>query len=153
MRYRITSARVLFLLAMLTYTLAFCHGTNAQAPSQQEKTVKHFALIFRATRPLTPEELKQRSIDIAAWVREAEEQKIILDPRNLGETLANFSKNGSELVSKQEPRDPSLTTIVFFDTPSEKQAIDLARIHPGLRYGVTVEIREWSSPRESTAKP
>jgi hypothetical protein len=40
-----------------------------------------------------------------------------------------------------------LATIVFFDTGDRDQAVNIARIHPGLHYGVTVEVREWISPR------
>jgi hypothetical protein len=36
--------------------------------------------------------------------------------------------------------------------PSRDQALNIARIHPGLHYGVTVEVREWTSPRETAAK-
>jgi hypothetical protein len=113
--------------------------------------MKHFALIFRATRTLTPEELKQRAADIAGWVKQVTENGVSLDPRNFGETAANFSKNGSGVVSHDGSRDPSLTTIVFIDAPTKEQAVDIARIHPGLNYGVAVEVREWTSPRETKA--
>lgn len=114
--------------------------------------MKHFALIFRTTRTLTSEELKQRAQDIAAWVKEAEAQGIALDPRNFGETLTNLSSEGNELISKDGPTAPPLSTVVFFDAPSKEDVVHLARIHPGLRYGVTVEVREWTSPRESAAR-
>jgi hypothetical protein len=113
----------------------------------------HYALIFRSTRELTPEELKQRAVDIAAWVKQVTEMGITLDPRNLGETAANFSVQASEVISRDKSSDPSLITIVFFDSPGSDQAVNIARIHPGLRYGVTVEVRAWTSPREPAARP
>ena len=115
--------------------------------------MKHFALIFRSTRTLNPEELKQRAVDIAAWVKRVTEMGLALDPRNLGARAANFSSEGNEVVSREGSSDPALNTIVFFDSPSIEQAVEIARIHPGLNYGVTVEVREWTSPREIAAKP
>jgi|SRR5215471_504484 len=109
----------------------------------------HYALIFRSTRTLTPEELKQRAVEIAAWVKQVEDKGITLDPRNFGETRANFSAAGGEVISGNGPSDPTLSTIVFFDSPSPDLAVGIARIHPGLRYGVTVDLREWTSPREA----
>jgi hypothetical protein len=125
----------------------------AQMPSPQEKPMKHYALIFHATRTFTPEEQKQRPIEIAAWVKKVTDMGIVLDPRNFTETVANFSLEESKVTSRNGSNDPTLSTIVYFDSPGEEQAMDIARIHPGLHYGVTVEVREWSSPREIAAKP
>ncbi|HEX9201061.1 MAG TPA: hypothetical protein VF865_15990 [Acidobacteriaceae bacterium] len=115
--------------------------------------MKHFALIFRATRPFTPEENKTRPADIAAWVKHVTEMGIHLDPRNFAETDANFSKQGNEIVSHEGPIDPTLSTIVYFDAAGKEQAVEIARIHPGLNYGVTVEVREWSTPRATPPNP
>jgi len=109
--------------------------------------MKHYALIFQATRTLTPEEQKQRAVDIAAWVKKVTDMGITLDPRNFGETLAAFALEDSKVVARDGVGSPQPATIVFFDAPSSEQAVDIARIHPGLRYGVTVEVREWTSPR------
>jgi len=77
---------------------------------------------------------------------------IKLNPRNIGETAANLSKRGGQWVSQEGPTDASITAIVFFDCPSKEQAIEIARIHPGLNYGVIVELRLWFSPSEKAAK-
>lgn len=114
--------------------------------------MKHYALVFHSTRTPTPEEQKQRAVEIAAWVKGVTDKGIALDPRNFGETAANFSAEGSKVVSRDRSSDPTLSTIVYFDSPSRDQAVDIARIHPGLHYGVTVEVREWTSPREIAAK-
>jgi hypothetical protein len=122
--------------------------TIAQTAARQEKPMKHYALIFQATRTLTPEEQKQRSVDIAAWVKKVTDMGIILDPRNFGDTLASFALEDSKVVARNGAGGPKPATIVFFDAPTSEQAVDIARIHPGLHYGVTVEVREWTSPRE-----
>ena len=113
--------------------------------------MKHYALIFHATRTFTPEEQKQRAVDIAGWVKKVTDMGITLDPRNFGETLATFVLEDSKVISRNGASGPNPATIVFFDSPSSELAVDIARIHPGLNYGVTVEVREWTSPRELAA--
>jgi hypothetical protein len=114
--------------------------------------MNHYAMIFRATRQLSPEELKRRQVEISAWARKVMDTGIKLDPRNIGETAANFSKQAGEILLQEGPSDPTITAIVFFDCPSREQAVEIARIHPGLNYGVKVELRQWLSPAETAAK-
>jgi hypothetical protein len=122
--------------------------TIAPTAARQEKPMKHYALIFHATRTLTPEEQKQRTVDIAGWVKRVTDMGITLDPRNFGDTLATFALEDGKVVSRNGSSGPKPATIVFFDAPSSERAVDIAHIHPGLNYGVTVEVREWTSPRE-----
>jgi hypothetical protein len=142
----------LFSLALLFCSAIPYHSIQAQAVSPQEKLMKHYALIFHTTRTLTHEELEQRKLEIAAWVKRVTDMGITLDPRVLGEREGTFSTEGNEIVSHKRSSDPTLRNLVFFDSPSRDQAVDIARIHPGLRYGATVEVCEWTSPRETTVK-
>jgi hypothetical protein len=160
MRYLLCNIRIptqrkagsLSLFALLVCLAALCQTTYSQTASPQEKPMKHYALVFHSTRTPTADEQKQRAVEIAAWVEGVTDKGIMLDPRNFGETAANFSAEGSKVVSRDGSSDPTLSTIVFFDSPSRDQAVDIARKHPGLHYGVTVEVREWTSPREIAAK-
>jgi hypothetical protein len=113
--------------------------------------MKHYALVFYSTRTLTPQEQKQRPVDIASWVRQVTDMGITLDPGVLGETEAAFSALGSEAASSAEPGAPQLVNIVFFESADRDQAVNIARTHPGPHYGVTVRLREWTSPRQSLA--
>jgi len=115
--------------------------------------MKHYALLFHTSRTLSPGEVKQRGVEITAWVKQVTEMGITLDPRALGETAATFSGKGTEVIPGNGSIDPTLSNLVFFDSPTKDQAVDIARIHPGLHYGVTVEVREWTSPRQPTARP
>ena len=47
----------------------------SEAPKQ------HYALVFYSGRTLTPEELKQREVAIASWVKQVTGMGIWLDPR------------------------------------------------------------------------
>jgi hypothetical protein len=129
-----------------------CQPIHPQTSSSQEKSMKHYALLFHPTRTLTPEELNHRAVEIPAWVKQVTDMGITLDPRALGETVANFAPEGSEIVSRKGSSDPTLSNLVFFDSASRDQAVNIARIHPGLHYGVTVELREWTSPRVTATK-
>jgi hypothetical protein len=117
--------------------------------------MKHYVLLFHtsANRTLTPEEQEQRQVQIAAWATKVTNMGIKLDPRALGETAANFSAEGEKIVPHEGSSDPTLSNLVFFDAPSKQQAVNIARMHPGLRFGSTVELREWTDPRQAAAKP
>ena len=147
----------LFSFALLVCTAVLCQPihpqTAAQTASPQEKPMKHYALIFHSSnRTLTPEELKQRQVEIAAWAKRVTDMGITLDPRALGETAATFSGEGDKVLSRKESSDPTFRNLVFFDSRSRDQAVDVARTHPGLHYGTTVEVREWTDPRVAAAK-
>jgi len=152
----------LFSFALLVCTAVLCQPihpqtaaqTTAQTASPQEKPMKHYALIFHSNsnHTFTPKELGQRQVEIAAWAKQVTDMGITLDPRALGETAANFSVEGDKIVSHEGSSDPTFGNLVFFDSPSRDQAVNIARIHPGLHYGATVEVREWTSPRVTAAK-
>jgi len=117
--------------------------------------MKHYALIFHisSTRTLTPQEHAQRQSEITAWAKQVTAMGIALDPRALGDTAANLSLEGDKIVSHEGSSDPTFRNLVFFDSASREQAVNIARLHPGLHYGSTVEVREWTDPRQTPAKP
>lgn len=106
----------------------------------------HYVLIFRPTRALTADELKQRAVEIPAWVKHVSEMGITLDPRALHPSAVRLSQQNGRVVTEEGSPDPTLTNLVFFDAPGQEQAVEVARLHPGLHYGVNVEVREWSFP-------
>jgi len=114
--------------------------------------MQHYVLLFRTTRTLTLEEQKARPADIATWIKRVTGMGIKLDPHTLGETAAAISSSGSQSVSHSGSFDPTLSNIVFFDATKE-QATEVARLHPAPRYGVTVELREWTSPTPIAPRP
>jgi hypothetical protein len=117
--------------------------------------MKHYALIFHtnSNRSLTPKEQEQRQMEITAWAKQVTDMGIKLDPRALGATAANFSVQADKIVDHEASSDPTFRNLVFFDSASRDQAVNIARIHPGLHYGSTVEVREWTDPRQAAAKP
>jgi hypothetical protein len=117
--------------------------------------MKHYALIFHisSNRTLTPKEQQERQVEITAWAKQVTDMGVALDPRALGATAANFSAEGDKIVDHAASTDPTFRNLVFFDSASRDQAVNIARLHPGLHYGSTVELREWTDPRQAAAKP
>jgi hypothetical protein len=150
------SARTLFSFALLVCLVVLAQPFHAQtiAPTAnpQETSMQHYVLLFRTTRTLTPEEQKARPADIAAWIQQVTGMGIKLDPRSLGETAAAISSSGNQAVAHPGSFDPTLSNIVFFDA-TKAQANEVERLHPAPRYGVTVELREWSSPAPIQPRP
>jgi hypothetical protein len=140
--------------ALLACLAILIQPLRSQTPSPQEKPMKHYALLFHTSsnRTLTPKEHEQRQVEIAAWAKQVTDMGVKLDPRALGETAANFSIQGDKIVSHEGSSDPTFRNLVFFDSGSRDQAVNIARIHPGLHYGSTVEVREWTDPRQAAAK-
>jgi len=108
--------------------------------------MQHYVLIFRTSRALTPAELKQRPAEIQLWVKHVTGMGIAIDPKALGPFAIRFTQQNGTLQSQEDPADPALVNFVFFDAPTEAEAVEVARSHPGLRYGVSVELRNWTTP-------
>ena len=106
----------------------------------------HYVMLFRGTRTLTPDELQTRAKELQEWIQKVAAMGIHLDPRPLGDTIANLSSQGGTTISHIDPTDRSLLTMVYFDAADNTKALEVARIHPGLHYGVTVELRQWAPP-------
>jgi hypothetical protein len=132
--------------ALALFGLALAQPVHSQTNTSQEKAMHHYVLIFRPTRTLTPGELKQRAVEIPAWVKRVREMGISLDPKALSPSAVRLSQQNGSVISQEGSADPTLTNLVFLDAAGEEQALEVARIHPGLHFGVTVEVREWTSP-------
>jgi hypothetical protein len=137
----------LFSIMLVVWAAVVCQSTYSQTAEAREKPMKHYALIFYASRTLTSEQLKHRQIEILEWAKDVASMGINIDPRAFAAPLARLSPSGGEAVSGNEGPGSTFSNIVFFDSASEEQAMRVAKTHPGLRYGTTIEVREWTSPR------
>ena len=109
----------------------------------------HYVLLFRTTRTITAEEQKQRIADISAWIKQVTDMGVSLDPHTLEETVIAIPVEGAQTAGHP---DPTLSNFVMFDA-TQDQAIQIARLHPAPRYGVSVEVREWTAPRPLAPRP
>jgi hypothetical protein len=143
----------MFTIMLLICAAVFCQPTYAQTDTQG-KSMKHYAMIFYASRALTPEELKQRQVEILQWAKEVTALGINLDPRSFSAPVARLSLSNGEVVSGNEGEGSAFSNIVFFDSASEAQAMHVAKTHPGLHDGARVEVREWTPPLpQAAARP
>jgi hypothetical protein len=143
-----------FTLTLLTCAAFVTHPAYTQTANNQGRTMKHYALVFYpSSRTLIPQELEQRQTKILEWAKTVMAMGIKLDPRAFRAPLAQLSLPGAEAASGNSETRTEFSNLVFFDADSEEQALQVGKTHPGLQYGSTVEVREWTSPQQIVAKP
>jgi hypothetical protein len=112
-----------------------------------------YAMIFYLTRALTPEESQRRNVEIPVWAKQVREMGVTLDPRSFEKAIFSSPSQEDGGASRNETDIRAFSNIVFLDSSSEEQAIQIAKIHPALRYGATVEVRSWTPPPATPARP
>lgn len=114
---------------------ALCAGTAlAQAaPGEQ------FVVIFRQPQPLTEADRQRVSEETRAWAKQQNDKGHKLDPHILAPESHWI---GPDVVDGPAP----VTALLFFEARDFTQAVEVARTHPAVRYGVSVEVRPWAPP-------
>jgi len=136
---------VAFLLT--AFSLLFAKSSTLTQQRSEKPTMNKFAMIFRSTRPISPAEAPHRQAEIDAWVKDVSARDIKIEPRHFGKTVTEFAAKSDGSIAEEGSHDGSFDTIVFAEAPSEKDVVEIAKLHPVLRYGMTVEVRPWSGPR------
>ena len=108
--------------------------------------MKHFVLLFRQnpTR-LSEAEQKRRVEEVRAWALRQNDDGRKLDPRILGQENYRVGPDGKG-GPVGETGDGPLIAITFLEARDFAEAMRIADSHPGLRYGVSVEVRSWAPP-------
>lgn|SRR5262245_5292897 len=123
-------------------------GLHAQtaAAAKENQPMKHFLIIFRqGPKQLTESELKSRTEETRAWAQHQNAAGHKLDPHILApEGFWIEPDGGSGPVSATSAG--ALTALLFLEARDLAQAVEIARAHPGLRYGASVEVRPWAPP-------
>ena len=100
-----------------------------------------FVFIFRqGSRKLTEDEQKQRTEEVREWAFKQVKDGRGLDPRILGEESLRLG-DGSVAIER------SVIALNFIEASDFSEAVKVAETHPGLRYGVNIEVRPWVDPR------
>jgi hypothetical protein len=107
-----------------------------------------FVLIFRQGRKqLTEEEQKRRTEEVRRWAIQHINDGHGLDPRVLDD--------GSRRLGDERPTgahdDGPVIALNFIDATDFDDAVRVANTHPGLRYGIGIEVRRWRDPRVQPA--
>jgi len=99
--------------------------------------------IPQSTRKRSEGEQKRRTDEVRAWALQQIDEGRGLDPRilddesvRLGDTSASSTGEGSVIA------------LNFIQAADFSEAVAIARTHPGLRYGVDIEVRPWTDPRK-----
>jgi hypothetical protein len=141
--------RVQLIVASVVALLAFyavgnlAAQTTTSTNSQGSKMRKTFVFIFRqGSRTLSAEEQKQRTEEVRAWALEQIKQGRNLEPRVLGNESYRLGEQTSE-----DKGDGVVIALNFIEANDLAEAVSIAKTHPGLRYGVRIEVRPWTDPR------
>src|SRR6266702_4776027 len=113
-RSQSNSVAKIFQRACLTFAvvcLPVAQSVYCQSSTSQENAVHHYVLIFRPTRTLTADELKQRAVEIPAWVKRVGEMGITIDPKALSPSAVRLSQQNGSLVTQEGSADPTLTNL------------------------------------------
>jgi hypothetical protein len=101
--------------------------------------MKPFVIIFRQHQnQLTQSDLEARASEMPAWVEAHNRAGHKLEPR----ILEPDSRGGAVQTAEEGP----LTALLFLEARDIDQAFEIARSHPGCRYGASVEVRAWVTP-------
>jgi len=148
-RWSARSRRLLFILAVLaiggTAMLGFAQSPSATA-EKASPPMQQFVLLFRpGPRPLSEADLKKRADAVLVWAQLQNEQGRKLDPRTLGKERLWIAPDS--VNDQVAPADVgSLGNLLFLEARDYAEAVEIARSHPGLHFGTSVEVRAWSRP-------
>lgn len=105
-----------------------------------------YAFIFRqSNHPLIQEQQKRRAEEVRDWALHLRDEGHALDPHLLGTERYVAEPDGAKPSSAEATTDPVIA-ILIVDCTSFDEAKKIALTHPGLHYGVSIEVREAASP-------
>jgi hypothetical protein len=108
--------------------------------------MKPFVFIFRqGNRVLSGEEEARRATEVRTWALRQISEGRNLDPRLMASEYCLVSPEPENVHPLPGTASPA-AAIVFFEASSFDEAVGIAKTHPGLRYGVSIEVRPWTTP-------
>jgi len=113
--------------------------------------MKQFALFCWQSRQLSEAQQKQRTTEVVAWVKQQISDGRKLEPRVLSpeqELVVSERRNAASTNGAG-----ALVAINFLEAKDFEEAVKIAKTHPGLRYGVSIEVRPWTNPLAATSAP
>lgn len=113
--------------------------------------MKEYAFIFRQTPTrLTEDQQKQRAEEVAHWATQLRDAGHNMSPHLLGTERAVFTSEGIDSGAADNQAGDPVVAILIAGFTSFDDAKRAAATHPGLRYGVTIEVRAATAPQFRT---
>jgi hypothetical protein len=136
-------------VAVLSALMALALGgasLPAQSSANRSSTpMKQFTIIFRqGPRQLTEADLKTRAEQTRAWAQTHNAAGHKLDPHILTPESRWIGPDGDGPVPTSSAGP--ITAILFLEARDLAEAVEVAKAHPALRYGASVEVRPWAPP-------
>lgn len=104
-----------------------------------------FVLIFRQPDgPLGAADILQRSRETRPWAQRLNAAGHKLAPHILAAEGQWIGPDGGSGAPPAE--GGPLTALLFLEARDLEEAVHIARSHPGVRYGASVEVRPWAPP-------
>jgi hypothetical protein len=126
------------LLAALAVSAAAAAPSPPSPPSPpRTPTMPEFALLFRATRALTAEELPRRNAAARDWALALRRDGKLSSASPLEDAGVTVSKQGTRPLAP----DRSVAAVLVIQARDLDSAIALAQGHPGLAFGSEIEVR------------
>lgn len=145
------TGRVMGAVAALAFAPILGQAQTSAADRAPDPAMKQFVLLFRQSpRQLSEADQKRRSDEVRSWAMTQNSQGRKLQPHILAEESRRIEPvPGNQGVASQ---DNPVVAIVFLEAADFADAVKVAESHPGLRYGVSVEVRPWSGPRAGPSR-
>lgn len=111
------------------------HAASPSPPAVQPT----FALVFRAApRTLSPDELQKRKAAAIAWALPLRDSGVLVQTVLLADGGAGVASDGAVAPLAPTGAIAAFTVVRAVDLAA---AVALARSHPGLSFGTTIEVR------------
>ncbi len=104
-----------------------------------------FVLLFRKSQKQLSEAEQRRAVDKGrTWGSQLLNEGCKLDVRQLGKESHRIDPDGES--GKSGVSEWPIIAAVFLQASDFTEAVKIAKTHPGIHYGLSVEVRPWAPP-------
>lgn len=124
-----------------------------KSAAKEAPAMKQFVLFYRqGPIQLSEADQKRRLAEVREWAQKINHEGRKLDGRILSAERKQIAP-AAGADQKVQNDDQSLIAITFLEARDFAEAVTVAQTHPGLHYGVSIEVREWTPPPTPPASP
>jgi hypothetical protein len=134
------------LVAVVGTALVNVHQTDAQhaSPPITRITMNTFVIIFRQEKTLSKDQFQERAEATRPWAKRLNDAGHNLSPRFLA-PQSHWSASDERTSTKAPGEAAPITALLFLEAENFDKAVEIARSHPAVEYGATVEVRPWAA--------